>query len=162
MRKYAVLLIALLALCACELFEVRDSEPPTKPPSWNNFTTSWELCLQNLSYCYEDARNVVKYGGLFTEGFRFSFAPQDINDYGISGIWGRAQEQDMLLSLHGQCDSLQLDLQPISGQNDDISASEAIIYRSYELSLLKRTERPRNPIPAIWNCAFAKTEAIGI
>jgi len=48
------------------------------------------------------------------------------------------QEQDMLLSLHGQCDSLQLDLQPISGQNDEISASEAIIYRSYELTAYKK------------------------
>jgi len=140
MRKFAMLLMALLALSACDLFTVRDSDPPTKPPLWNNFTTSWELCLQNLSYCYEDARNVVKYGGLFTEGYRFSFAPQDINDYGININWGRAQEQDMLLSLHGQCDSLQLDLQPISGQTDEITASEAIIYRSYELIAYKKAK----------------------
>lgn len=138
MRKCAVLLIALMSLGACELFKVRDSEPPTKPPLWNNFTTSWELCLQNLSYCYEDARNVVKYGGLFTEQFGFNFAPQDINDYGITGTWGRAQEQDMLLSVHGQCDSLKLALEPISGQNDDITASDATIYRSYLLTAYKK------------------------
>lgn len=140
MRRFVVLLLALLSLGACELFKVRDSAPPTKPPLWNNFATGWELCLENLSFCYEDSRNVVKYGGLFTDGFRFSFAPQDINDFNISGIWGRAQEQDMLLSLHGQCDSLQLDLQPISGQSDEVTASEAKIYRSYELIAYKKAK----------------------
>lgn len=137
MRNIAVLLLILLLLGGCDLFRVRDSEPPTKPPLWNSYATGWELCLQNLGYCYTDSRNVVKYSGLFTQDFRFYFAAQDVNDYGIPANWDRANEQDMLLNLHSQCDSIQLSLEPISGQNDDIGAAEAKIYRKYTLTLFK-------------------------
>lgn len=137
MRYIVIITFALLALVACELFEVRESEAPTKPPEWNNFVTTWSACLQNLSFCYDDARNVVKYSSLFTQSYRFNFAAQDINDYGISGIWDRAQEQDMLISLHDQCDSLSLDLKEIHNQNDEINASDATIYRSYILRVYK-------------------------
>lgn len=95
--------------------------------------------MQNLQYCYNDARNVVNYGGLFTDNYRFQFAAQDINDYGISGGWTRNQEQDMLISLHGQCDSLQLELKTIDGQHDDISASQGIVYRTYRLLVYKKS-----------------------
>ena len=72
--------------------------------------------MQNLEYCYNDARNVVKYAGIFSVDYGFSFAPQDMNDYGITGTWGRADEQDMLISVHGQCDSLRLSLNQIEGK----------------------------------------------
>lgn len=99
--------------------------------------------MQNLQYCYEDERNVVKYSGIFSQDYRFQFAPQDVNDYGISISWGRPQEQDMLLILHSQCDSLDLDLELIPGQSDDISSSLAKIYRKYTLNVYKNG----NPIP---------------
>lgn len=140
MKKIAVILLATLTLMGCELFKVREAEPPTKPPLWNNFVTTWSACLQNLEYCYSDARNVVKYSSLFTPGFRFNFAAQDLNDYGITGTWGRTQEQDMLFSLHDRCDSLALDLSPIPGQSDQINASDATIYRSYILRAYKKNQ----------------------
>lgn len=138
MRRYAVLILLMLALGACELFKVRDAELPSKPPLWNTFTTRWEDCVQNLEYCYNDARNLVKYAGIFTADYRFSFAAQDINDYGISGAWTRANEQDMLISLHGQCDSLRLELYPIEGQSDDISATAVVVSRYYRLEVFKK------------------------
>ena len=138
MSRFTLLLMLGLLLGGCQLFEVRESEPPTKPPLWNNLTTSWDLCMQNLEYCYNDARNVVKYAGIFSVDYGFSFAPQDMNDYGITGSWGRADEQDMLISVHGQCDSLRLSLNQIEGQNDDVGANHATIYRSYLLNVYKR------------------------
>lgn len=117
----------------CDLFRLRDSDPPTKPAAWNNYATSWDLCLQNLEYCYADSRNAVKYSGLFSSDFAFHFSAQDVNDYGIIPIWNISQEQDMLLVLHSQSDSLLAELQSIPDQTDDITASEAKIYRSYIL-----------------------------
>ncbi len=150
MRKLSVILLALIALCGCEIFEVRESEAPTKPPTWNNFVTTWSACMENLEYCYQDFRNVVKYGSLFTDDYRFSFAAQDINDYGIHGNWGKTKEEDMLFSLVDQCDSLQLDTKPILHQNDEINASDATIYRSYILRVLKKNQQ----VPEIYEGNF--------
>ena len=99
--------------------------------------------MQNLEYCYEDERNVVKYSGLFTQDFRFFFAAQDVNDYGINIAWGRPNEQDMLLILHSQCDSLVLDTELLPGQNDEITSNLAKIYRKYTLNVFQGG----NPIP---------------
>ncbi len=143
MRYYALLLLPVLLLGACDLFKVRDSEPPTKPPLWNDLPTSWELSAQNLQYCYNDERNVVKYSGLFTADYRFYFAAQDINDFGIDIIWGRPHEQDMLLILQSQSDSLNLSTELIPGQDDDISSNLVKIYRKYTLNVF----RGGNPLP---------------
>lgn len=133
MRNIALLLVLLIGLNGCELFKLRDSEPPTKPAAWNNYATSWDLCLQNLEYCYADSRNAVKYTGLFTADYRFWFAPQDVNDYNLTSTWSSAQEQDMLLNLHSQSDSISVTLSLIDGQPDEIGANDAKAYRSYEL-----------------------------
>lgn len=143
MRCCALLLMGLLLLGGCGLFEVRDSEPPTKPPLWNDIPTTWELCMQNLQYCYEDERNVVKYSGIFSPEYRFYFSAQDINDFGINLDWLRPQEQDMLLILHSQCDSLNLALELLPGQGDEITSNLAKIYRKYTLDVY----RNGNPFP---------------
>jgi hypothetical protein len=133
MRNIALLLIALTLLAGCDLFRLRDPDPPVKPAPWNNYATSWDLCLQNLEYCYEDSRNAVKYSGLFTSDFSFHFAAQDINDYSLSPTWNSAQEQDMLLNLFTQNDSVLVTLNTLPSQPDQISATDAKIYRSYAL-----------------------------
>ncbi|HNT52422.1 MAG TPA: hypothetical protein PKH19_03400 [Candidatus Syntrophosphaera sp.] len=147
MRNFALLLILLLTLNACDLFRLRDSEAPTKPADWNNYTTSWDLCLQNLEYCYQDSRNGVKYGTLFAADYQFWFSAQDVNDYGLSPTWDKNQEQDMLLNLHSQSDSLRLTLTPLTGQVDEISANEARIYRRYDLTRYHSSL----PVPALYS-----------
>lgn len=137
MRYFALLMLTMLMIGACDLFRLREPQTPTKPPLWNNYATECSLSVQNLRYCYEDARNVVKYSQLFTDDYRFHFSAQDINDYGINMIWNRANEQDMLLTLHNQCDSLTLNLETVNGQNDDIGATEAKLYRRYDLYAYK-------------------------
>lgn len=137
MRNFAIVLLLLPALSACDLFRLRDSDPPTKPPLWNDFSTDWQKCMENLEFCYEDGRNVVKYSGLFTQDYSFHFSAQDANDYNIPQPWNRSQEQDMLINLHSQSDSIRIILEPLEGQNDDISANEARIYRKYTLNLYK-------------------------
>lgn len=142
-----MLLSVLILLSACDLFRLRDSQPPTKPPPWNSLTTTWEKCLENMQFCYVDSRNVVKYSGLFTAAYRFYFSAQDINDYNITLLWNRANEQDMLINLHSQSDSIGLELETIPGQSDEISATEAKIYRKYTLKLY----RMGNPQPQIYS-----------
>ncbi|MDP2172357.1 MAG: hypothetical protein Q8M98_07920 [Candidatus Cloacimonadaceae bacterium] len=137
MRKIAILLSVLILLSACDLFRLRDSEPPTKPPPWNSLTTTWEKCLENIQFCYLDSRNVVKYSGLFTDAYRFYFSAQDINDFNINLNWNRANEQDMLINLHSRCDSIGLELETLPGQNDEIGANVAKVYRKYILKLYR-------------------------
>jgi len=136
MRNIAILLAILLALAGCDLFRLRDSEPPVEQAPWNSYPTNWDLCLQNLEYCFEDSRNAVKYAGLFTQDFSFRFAAQDVNDYNLPATWNAAQEQDMLLNLFSQSPGLEnaeVILTPQDAQPDEIGPSEARIFRQYEL-----------------------------
>jgi len=138
MRKYlycALLALILLGLSSCEIFGIRDSEYPSAPPLWNNSTSNWEQVLQNLGYCYTDSRNVVKYSSLFTSNYRFYFAAQDIVDYSLPSVWEKANEQDMLINLHSLSSKISLALETLSGSPDEILASEARIFRSYQLSI---------------------------
>ncbi len=136
MRNIAILLALLLALSSCDLFRLRESEPPVEQAPWNSYPTNWDLCLQNLEYCHEDSRNAVKYAGLFTQDFSFRFAAQDVNDYDLPVSWNAAQEQDMLLNLFSQSPGLtgtRVILTPVANQPDEIGPADAKIYRMYEL-----------------------------
>ena len=139
MRNVVLVLLIMLFLCGCELFTVRESDPPGSPPPWNDFSTQWEQSVQNLEYVYEDYRNAVKYSGLFLEQYSFHFAPQDVNDFSAPGTWNRSQEQDMIQLLHNHYQSIQVELQNTS-DNDQISASEAKLYRSYIITGIQRTK----------------------
>ncbi len=137
MRNIVVLLVLLLVLSSCDLFRLRDPKPPADQAPWNSYPTSWEQCLQNLEYCFEDSRNAVKYEGIFTEDFSFRFASQDVNDYSLPSTWNVSQEQDMLLNLFSQNPNImggKVVLTSLDSQPDDIGPSEAKIYRQYELS----------------------------
>ena len=65
MRNIVFLLIAMLTLNACNIFELRDAEPPSEEARWNDITSSWQLLLDNLIYAYEDSRNAINYGRIF-------------------------------------------------------------------------------------------------
>lgn len=139
MKKYIQILI-LLILCGCDIFTVRESEEPDKPPLWNNFYTTWQLAVQNLEYSYEDNRNIVKYAELFRPDFRFYFSPQDINDYNISMNWTKDNEKDMLYNLHNWADSVRIDMQLIPEQNDDLSGNPVKLYRRYTVTAKRNQE----------------------
>ena len=145
MRNILTVLIALFVLASCDLFKVRDSDPPGKPPAWNDFTTTWESAMQNLEYCYEDSRNAVHYSGIFRTDYRFHFAPQDVSDFSIEPTWTRTQEQDMIQLLHSRYQQMQVDLQSASEQ-DQIGSTEAKIYRQYTLTGIERTKDNKNRI----------------
>ena len=130
-----LLALLLLAVASCEIFGIRDSEYPSAPPLWNNSTSTWEQALQNLGYCYTDSRNVVKYSSIFTSNYRFYFAAQDIVDYNLPSVWEKANEQDMLLNLHSLSSKITLALEPLPGSPDEVLASEARIFRSYQLGI---------------------------
>ncbi len=139
MRNILIVLLALLILTGCDIFDLRDPQPPSAPAPWNDFATDWMLCVQNLTYCYSDSRNVVKYIGLFTSDYRFSFAVQDALENNITQVWSRSEEQDMLINLHNQAVKITLSLANVPGSPDDILANEARIYRQYQISLKTST-----------------------
>lgn len=132
MRSILIVLLALFALSACELFELRKSSPPSEDAAWNDFPSEIELALQNLEYAYEDSRNAVNYSRLFPEDYRFFFAAQDITDFSTDSEWSRAQELDMLLNLHTRYSSITIELEPMPG-SDELGANEAKIYRAYSI-----------------------------
>ena len=133
MRKIALMLLVLITLTSCEIFDLRDSQPPTVEAEWNDFATNLELALQNLEYAYEDSRNTINYSRIFTPDFRFYFAPQDITDFSTDAQWTSVQEQDMLLNLHTRYSKIEVSL-GLLPTADEISANEARIYRSYTLT----------------------------
>lgn len=133
MRNIAWLLLAVILIPGCDLFTVRDADPPGTPAPWNDFATTWQLALQNLEYCYEDSRNAVRYTGIFRQDYIFHFAPQDVSDYSIPPTWDRAAEQDMIQLLHIRYRDMAVDLQSMD-QQDIISSSDAILYRQYTIS----------------------------
>ncbi len=133
--------MALLLLSGCELFKVRDSDPPGAAPPWIDFATQWDSTLTNLEYVYEDYRNAIKYSGLFSADFSFHFAPQDISDFSMPSTWTRTLEQDMIQLLHNRYEQIQVELSDISG-SDQIGASEVKIYRAYLLTGILRTKEP--------------------
>ncbi len=134
--RYCVCFILLTLLSGCDIFTLRESEEPDKPPLWNSFFTTTELAVENLEYSYEDERNAAKYSDLFMPNFRFHFATQDINDYNINLTWTREVERDMLYNLHNLIEEVAIDsLNPIPGQADDLNATPARLYRQYQISL---------------------------
>ncbi|HNX38546.1 MAG TPA: hypothetical protein PL124_10430 [Candidatus Cloacimonadota bacterium] len=135
MRNILIVLLVMILLTGCDIFGLRDAQPPSAPAPWNDYATDWMLCLENLTYCYTDARNVVKYSGLFITDYRFYFATQDAQEHNITQIWTRSEEQDMLINLHNQSVKITLSLSVIPGSPDEILASEAKLYRQYSLSV---------------------------
>ncbi|MCB5253502.1 MAG: hypothetical protein RBR69_06010 [Candidatus Cloacimonadaceae bacterium] len=132
MRRIALIILVLITLFSCEVFDLRDSQLPTVEAEWNDFATNLELALQNLKYAYEDSRNAINYSRIFYPDFRFYFAPQDITDFSTDAYWLSTHEQDMLLNLHTRYSKINVSLEPLSTA-DEISASEAKLYRSYQL-----------------------------
>lgn len=133
------MLLALIALISCEIFDLRDTDAPSEEAKWHDFATDLELAVENLEFAYEDSRNVVNYTRIFWEDFRFYFAAQDITDYSTDSEWTSAQEQDMLINLHSHYSKINIELQPLESE-DEISSDEAKLYRSYQL-----TAKPVNP-----------------
>lgn len=134
-----MLLLVLIALSSCNIFSLRDTEFPSEEAQWNDFTSSWQLVLQNLHYAYQDSRNAINYRRIFTNDFRFQFAQQDITDFSTDPEWTNLQEQDMLLNLHAGFSDISISLEALE-TSDEISSNSVILYRSYEL-----TATPKDP-----------------
>lgn len=132
MRKIVLALLALILLGSCDLFQVRESEPPGEPPPWNDYAYDLEQALQNLGYCYTDSRNKIHYSGLFTDNYLFHFAPQDVSDYSYEPTWTSAQEQDMIQLFHDNYTEVELDSLKIDA-DDQIGENEARFYSNYTL-----------------------------
>ncbi|MDD2230240.1 MAG: hypothetical protein PHY48_12610 [Candidatus Cloacimonetes bacterium] len=147
MRDVLIILLALVLLCGCDLFKVRESEPPGEPPLWNDYAYDLEYVLENLGYCYTDSRNKIHYAGLFTGDYVFHFAVQDISDFSIPSTWNRSQEQNMIELLHNNYTQIEMDSLKIDS-DDQISENEAFIYSPYTIRGTMRNSPERAVIIA--------------
>lgn len=133
-----LIFIAIGFLSGCGLFNVREAEMPASPVDWNSFQTTPQKVLENLLYSYNYRENVYNYSSLFTDNFTFYFDAQDVNDFDTPSSWNKSSEIDMLMNTFQRINSsseMQLILNTIPGQNDNIQANQAWLYRSYELSV---------------------------
>jgi len=128
-------ILALVLLCGCNIFSLREADEPDKPAEWNYFYTTFDKTVKNLEYIYEDKRNIVKYSELFVPEFSFYFSQQDINDYNIIMLWNRDKERDMLYNLHNHASKVEITLDKITGQNDDTLSVPVRIYRQYTVKV---------------------------
>jgi hypothetical protein len=140
----------MLLLSSCDLFKVRESEPPGEPPPWNDHTYELAQALQNLGYCYTDSRNKIHYAGLFTDNYVFHFAPQDISDFSIEPTWNRNQEQDMIQLFHNRYMHIEMDSLLINA-DDQLGENEAQFYSSYTIRGVSRRGETRSIILANGN-----------
>jgi hypothetical protein len=131
--------ISLLLLGACDLFAPRKAEDPETPTPWNTFFINSSLTVQNLVFSYDYPQNALKYGDILSSNFAFHFAIQDVNDFGTPVSWNAESEQEMLVNLHrnlsNKDEAMQLELNTIPAQPDQVTATNAWIYRSYVISI---------------------------
>ncbi|HNX01442.1 MAG TPA: hypothetical protein PKK33_08765, partial [Candidatus Cloacimonadota bacterium] len=92
---------------------------------------------QNLVYSYSYQQDAIKFGDILSSNFIFHFAVQDVSDYGTPVSWNSDNEKDMLVNLHKNLSDknvkMQLTLTSIPSQPDQINATNAWIYRTYEI-----------------------------
>ncbi|HNZ45492.1 MAG: hypothetical protein M0R67_02800 [Candidatus Cloacimonas sp.] len=139
MRNIVLVLLITLLLSGCDLFQVRESEPPAAQIPWIDFTTGVDSVLLNLEYSYTYPQNAVHYVGLFSSDYIFHFAPQDVSDFSIEPTWTRVQEQDMIQVLHNRYENMQVTLEEVEEQ-DQIESTQAKIYRQYTITGISRNQ----------------------
>jgi hypothetical protein len=136
--------ISLLGLGACDLFAPRKAESPETPAPWNTYFINTSLTEQNLIFSYDYQQNAIKFGNILKDNFVFHFAVQDISDYGTPQVWNADSEKEMLVNLHknlsNKNEKMSLDLVTIPSQPDQITATNAWIYRNYEILIVQRTK----------------------
>lgn len=136
------IIIFVLFLVGCNIFEPRKSEAPDTIAEWNAFTTTADKCLENLLFAFNHKENIYQYGNILSEGFTFYFDTQDINDFTLPVQWGKEKEIDMLINLYQQGNNTQevlLSVRKIDGQSDTYQSNNASIYRQYELNIAQST-----------------------
>ncbi len=130
------LLLLILVLTSCKVFEPRKSEDPVNETQWNTFQTSPQQVIENLTYAHNYKQNMYRYTNLFSENFKFYFDSQDISDFGFPVSWNKSMEIEVLTNYFNSIpvDSASvLVLTPIEADPDQIQNNQATIYRDYDL-----------------------------
>ena len=143
-RIHSLLALACVGiLLSCNAFSPRDSEKPESAAEWNSFPIQPQQVIQNLEYAYQYSQNMMKYGEIFTDDFRFFFDTQDVSDYGVSVEWDSETEEEMLVLLNNHLQSgtsMSLELVTVEAQPDDIQNESAEFYRAYQLTVFHDLE----------------------
>lgn len=140
-RSLAVLL-ALLALVSCDVFEPRESDPPAETAEWNPFPVSPQMALDNLRYVWIFTQNSTRYGELLTDDFVFYADQQDVVEYGVLGEWDRETETLLLTQYHGvsEFSGDEEFFTAVAGEDDVIDNDDATLVRDYSFSVLHSDE----------------------
>lgn len=129
-KGFSIVLVSVLLVSGCELFETRKPEEPTGNVEWNYFPITSEQAWDNLTFVFKYDENIDKYGTILTDDFRFYFDAQDVHDYSLPPSWNKHSEVTMrgLITI-----SVSIDYQPIVDKEDLIQADKATYNRDYEI-----------------------------
>ena len=136
-QKRLFLLLVIISINSCYLFQPRKAEEPVGKVEWNHFTILPYLTLENLIYSYNYSENSDRYGTILSSDFLFYFDQQDVHDYGFPVSWGKDSEIYMRSLVTNKT---KLELTIINDQEDVVLSEEALIYRNYSLTLLSSSD----------------------
>jgi len=127
-------ILTVLFLSSCGLFETREPEEPVGKINWNHYPITPFQTLDNLKYAYDYNENIDRYGAILSSDFEFYFDSQDVQDYNLPAYWGKDIETEMRSLIDKNMD---LDLQIIEEKEDIIQSDNAVLYRDYDLVLAR-------------------------
>lgn len=139
--KTMLVILSLLVLVSCDIFEPRDNDDPNDNVNipWISFPIIYQQAVDNLESAYEYAQPIGRYKHMLTDDFQFIFASQDVADYGTPSKLTAAEEDEMLSHLHKvfsyQKRDIDIVLTPIPDQEDVEGANKTVIYRDYILTI---------------------------
>ncbi|MBW6516675.1 MAG: hypothetical protein K0B81_08710 [Candidatus Cloacimonetes bacterium] len=128
------LLILLLLIASCGIFETREAEDPVGKVYWNHFPITAFQTLDNLIYAYDYNENINRYSTILSDDFEFFFDTQDIQDFNLPISWNKQMEVEMRSLIDKK---IELELALIEDKDDIIQSDTAVIYRDYHLVLTR-------------------------
>jgi hypothetical protein len=137
----SLLLLVLILLSSCGLFEPRDNEEPENPAEWIDYPINREQVLMNLKFSYKYPENQNKYNEIFTDDFIFEFASQDISEHSTPSQIDFQEEASIIFNMHkilgDYNEMVRIDsLTKIEGQEDILDSASAILFRNYYLKVM--------------------------
>ena len=145
-NKICVIILLLVTLTGCDIFNPREAEEPLLPQQWNEFFTSWKLTLENLEYAFEDKRNKDNYLQILTSDFQFEMDDNDALALGLQKpyTWLRSAEIELLVNMHSNLsvsDSVWV-IEVGTIDSNEISTDEVEVDIQYEIEKRKGPHDP--------------------
>ncbi|MDP8231840.1 MAG: hypothetical protein P9L91_04130, partial [Candidatus Zophobacter franzmannii] len=101
-NKICVIILLLVTLTGCDIFNPREAERPISTQGWEQFCTTRTSVYNNLIRVYEDKRYKDNYIQILTSDFQFEMDDNDALALGLQKpyAWDRGAEIELLNNMH--------------------------------------------------------------